>query len=296
MKRVQSLVKMLENPDNEDLYNFLFNLLLVLHGGRKAYLFESSNFIQMSDKRKTDDLLKIAKDYGLFVQKDPVSLEDYPRYWIVKEKLNKIPLTDEDIGELLGMKDPGGDYFNYKKKRLTLYINESTKKANITTELVKGDKTDKENIDHAKNRVDTFNAIMIELGLPYRFSYIFEQDDGTLKRAKELKIKNMKYIQENVKEYVNDISNLVVIRDNHHPLMDLFEKCAKNDALLTAYLPVYMHIYRLFNNGLHAGEVEASKRIQKINKKFVDHIQKHTRRVCSKKEKGKVSKRKTYKK
>jgi len=295
MKKVQSLVKMLENPDNRDLYDFLFNLLLVLHDGRKAYLFESSNFTQMSDKRNIDDLLKIAKDYGLFVQQDTVSLDDYPRYWIVKEKLDKIPSTDKTIGKLLDMKDPGGDYSNYKDKRLTLYINESTKDVNITTEILKGDKEDKENIDHAKNRVDTFNGIMIDLDLPYRFSYLFEQDDGSLKRIKELKMKHMKYIQENMKYYANDLYNIVVERENHHPLINLFEKCAKNESLLTVYLPVYVYVYRIFNGELFVGE-EPSFHIRQINKKFVDHIQKQTRRICSKKRKGNVSKRKTYKK
>jgi len=295
MKKIQSLVKMLENLDNEDIYDFLFNLLLVLRDGRKAYLFESSNFMHMSGKKKIDDLLKIAKDCDLFVQKDPVSLDDYPRYWIVKEKLNKIPLTDKAIGKLLGMKDPGDDYFNYKEKRLTLYIKESTTGVNINTEILKGDKDDKENIDHAKNRIDAFNTIMIELDLPYRFSYIFNQDDGSLKRFKELKKKNMKYIQENVEEYVNDLYNIVVEKDTQHPLMYFFEKCAKNESLLTTYLPVYVYVYRIFNEELYVGE-EPSLHIRKINKKFADHIQKQTRRVCLKKGKAKVSKRKTHKK
>jgi len=159
---------------------------------------------------------------------------------------------------------------------------------------LKGDKDDKENIDHAKNRIDAFNAIMIELDLPYRFSYLFEQDDGSLKRVKELKKKNMKYLQDNVKEYINDLYDTVVERENHHPLINLFEKCVKNESLLTAYLPVYVYVYRIFNDELYVGE-EPSLHIRKINKKFADHIQKQTRRVCSKKGKGKVSKRKTHK-
>jgi hypothetical protein len=145
------IIDMLKNHLYQDINDFLLNLLLVKYKARNAYLLESANFI--NSEYSVFDMLNLSKTIGFLITKDITSLPNYPRYWISIEKLNKVPETDEEIGTLLGMKNPGGDYYNYKNKRLYLYINEEKTGVNITTELVLVNINDIDNKQFAINKI-----------------------------------------------------------------------------------------------------------------------------------------------
>ncbi len=269
VKNMEFVIKMLKSNKYADIRNVLFNLLLVHYGGRKAFLLESSNFTH--SEHNIEEILKIISDTSLHVEKDITGLEDYPRYWVTKEKLDKVPKTDEEIGHLLGMKDPGGDFYDYRKKRLTLTINEEKTGADVTTELLKGDMKDIDNVMFAKNKADSFTTVMTQHHLPYTFVYTLEQDDGTVKRLKELKNENMDYMIEHIHEYKNDLANALLKVDNTHPIITLFHRAvSKNKKLFHHYLPLFVYIYNVFNKDEN---IDFDKKQSNINKKFIDLIE-----------------------
>lgn len=88
-----------------------------------------------------------------------------------------------------------------------------------TAEIAKGDRNEIE--EFAKNKVNLYNRVMAQLGLPYLFEYAIQVDDGTRQRANELDHLNMKYIQKNKGHYRNDLWNLLNA--------DLLFLCISND-------------------------------------------------------------------
>jgi len=274
VKNMEFVIKMLKSNKYADIQNVLFNLLLVHYGGRKAFLLESSNYTD--SEHNIEEILKIISDTSLHVEKDITALEDYPRYWITKEKIDKIPETYEEIGHLLGMKNPGGDFYDYRKKRLTLTINEEKTGVDVTTELLKGDMKDIDNVMFAKNKADSFTAVMIQHHLPYTFVYTLVQDDGTVKRLKELKNVNMDYMIEHIYEYKNDLANALLERGNTHPIITLFLRAVtKNKKLFHTYLPLFVYIYKVENKEVDNKyeNIDFDEKQSNINKKFVDLIE-----------------------
>jgi hypothetical protein len=261
------------------LYDFIFNLLLVKHNARQAYLFETSNFLteNVGDQEHMSyisSFLRLISSIGLFYQLDPISFPDYPRYWVSKEKIKKIPINDEEIGQLLGFKDPGGDYFNFREKRLTLRIKEEITGSGILTEILSPHMISKVQ-EHAKEKVESFNKVinninhMYHLDMPYHFIYMIEQDDGTLKRLEELQKMNMKYLNDNKKDYMNDLENVLDLQGEEvlmHPIMDLFKKSLKDKKLFKKYLPLFEYIYELYNED--SGDYKTI--INLINRRFID--------------------------
>lgn len=259
----KSLIRMINDDKYKDVIDFLINLILVKYGGRNAYLFESSN--NNLKNFGVDKLLSHSLELGFNIEKDLLSLEEHPRYWIFKGKLDKIPKTEEEIGELLGFRDPGGDYFDYKNKRLSLTIYEEKTKTNIFSQLLKGDIKDNENIDYAEETVKKFNNIMDILKLNYKFSYSLSQDDGTIKRKKELENENIRYLKKNKDEYINDFQNIF---DKNHPINNLFKKIVSgngNKKLLKKCLSLFLYFYKQFNK-------EQFNIQDKINKMFINLI------------------------
>jgi hypothetical protein len=241
------LLEFLKDPSkNGEISDFLLNLLLVKYQARKAYLFETSNY----KEKNTKDMLQIALDNGLSIKKDVISLPEFPRYWISKGDLYKIPETDEEIGVLLGMKDPGGEYYDYTHKRLSLDIYEHHTGSNITSELLQGDIRDINNIRYAIQKVESFNKVIDDLSClksKYHFIYELHQDDGSLKRLKELSKKNMKYIRDHKQDYLNDLYN-AVSDDEYERIKTLFNESVNSNKLFNNYLPMFVEIYNSYND------------------------------------------------
>jgi hypothetical protein len=263
---------MLRNREYARIHGSLFNLLLVLYGGRKAFLLETVNFI---GTEYAQDILNIASDIGLYKTDDILSLEDHPRYWITKGKLDKIPETREEIGELLGMKNPGGEFYDYTKKRLILDIYEEMG-GDITTELLSGDIEDEDNKLFAKNKTRSFNKVMKSLNLPYKFVYHLQQDDGSDKRLKELERRNIDYIRKNMNQYKSDIGNCINRYDDSNPIIDLFQRSISiyenNKELFNKFFPLFIYILKVLIDEVGESPDFESK-IEDIHNKFIDLIE-----------------------
>ncbi len=255
------LINMLTNDDfmgiyKRGKYDFILNIFLVKYDARKAYLFEWSNYSNMSREKceecEVSSFLKIISSLGLHYDLDPQSIPGYPRYFVSKEKLKNIPDDDEQIGQLLGFKDPGGNFYDYTQKRITLYIKEVITGVCIITEILSPLRNihDTDVQEHAREKVDSFNKVMCQLNMPYHFIYEIEEKDGSIKRLEELKKMNLKYIDENKEYYIEyDLENSVLPEDaENNYIINIFKKCLSDKNLLSKYLPLFEYIYELYND------------------------------------------------
>ena len=262
-KNVIDIIDIIEKLDknNKPFLDLLFNLLLVQYNARTAYLLETSEMINIKDP------LQYPKFLGLDIKIDPLSYEEHPRYWISKPGVIKNPpLDDEGIGHLLGMKDPGKDYFDFRTPRITLRIFEKLTETPITTEIIDDNK---DNEEYAQKKVKRFNKVMKHLHLPYRFDFKFERDDGTVRRYHAL-LHNIEYVRDHKHEYIDDMSNgLTKYPDDIHPLIELFEKSIESDEKYKKVLPIFLRFYENFNETL----IVDIEKIQKdINQLIVDFM------------------------
>lgn len=233
--------KLLELMHDQEYREIPMQFLLVKFGGRKAYLFETVSFQPETVKK----VLSLAREIGLRVSKDRLSVKDSPRYLIYQGKINRLPRTHEELGALLGFKDPGGNFFDSRHSRISLSIDEIGGLGG-TVELTTSDRKEVEAF--AEKKVRSFDQVMIDLGLPYRFEYSIQEIDGSLKRASELEKLNMKYIRMNKRKYLDDLWN-ELNGDEEHPFILLFNRATRSKKMMTKYLSFYSSFYCMINNG-----------------------------------------------
>lgn len=262
------VTKLVELIHNHDEYNEIpMQYLLVKFGGRKAYLLETTHY----SEEMVQKFLSLAKEIGLHISKDRLGLEHAPRYLIHSSPIKRLPRNDEELGALLGFKDPGGDYSDGRHPRTTLSISTNAETCSGgcqsagTVELAKGTRQEIEQF--AEKKVNSFNQVMIQLGLPYRFEYVISVKDGSLKRAEELMKMNMKYIRENKRHYISDMWN-ELSGDDDHPFLLLFEMVIKNKKMLSKYLPFYSYFYHLINDD----DRDNKTIVKRLNKKFYEFL------------------------
>jgi hypothetical protein len=250
-----------------DIRWVLLNLLLVQFGARQAFLIETANLDRGLKKARFSEIIKRLHSAGIHAYLDPISVEgleekykpylgkelihvgfpalsdeENPRFWVTRsDKKMNIPTTEEEVGILLGMKDPGGDYYHFTKKRTFLSIVEQGTGLEITAEVLKGDK--EENKAFAKEKANSFTEAMKQAGLPYRFRAKLEVDDGTVVRAHELAQGNTEYVVEHQKEYLNDLTNIL---SEHHVVVLVFKRMMREKKLVKKYIPLYLSFYRIF--------------------------------------------------
>lgn len=238
---------------NDEMYpsHHLLNLLLVKHGGRKAYLLETAEFENENEK----EVLELPKRMGLVIQKDVTSVPNFPRYWIVRERLKMVPKDDDEIGALLGFKDSGGDFGDSKHDRVELKIYSPMIGSSIVTvEMVQGGPKDPANLAHARGKVKAFNDVMKHLGLPYRFRHKFTQLDGSLTRLDKLRELDEVYIRKHIHDYVNmDLSDTV---HDWPRLRDPVRKWLRNKDMLRQHLPFFEYMYAVLHGDLEDPNVD----------------------------------------
>lgn len=262
-ERVNHMVNLLQSHPTWS--EWALNVLLVMGSGRQAYLFETSEYMDDDIPSILDNMKKM----NLCIQRDPLSDSHYPRYWVTQNALGRrLPNTHRQIGELLGMKYPGGRFSDYQHKRLFLHIHEKQTGCQIMAEQMKGDQKDVMNREFARNRVKRFNCTMVTLGLPYRYKAVFEQDDGTLRRRRELENQNIRYMRSNQFAYRDDLWNM----GDTDALIDMFFRVLRvptteRKQLLHQYIPVFLFSYDLINHTI-GKQWNDSDKVKQLNKMF----------------------------
>jgi hypothetical protein len=90
-------------------FDATLNIAAVASGARRAFLLESANF--KDDHAAVDRLLNRARLRGFYITYDTLSHQDYPRYFITRERI-AAPQTDTEIAALLGLSCPGHAFDN----------------------------------------------------------------------------------------------------------------------------------------------------------------------------------------
>lgn len=97
----------------------ILNMWIVFRKGRRACLIETAHW--EFDRNYLEILFSFAEVLGLVVVLDPISLEEYPRYFVTHKKYEARAMSvknDQEIGSLLGMAF-AGDYSDFMNPRST---------------------------------------------------------------------------------------------------------------------------------------------------------------------------------
>ncbi len=130
-----TLRKFLSHAQTDKAYlDMAMNLILVQHGARQGYLFESANYENNVGMQKAIRTLNlIVRSVGLVQNEDPTARPAYPRFLITKQR--HAIRTEADIARVLGFYCIGHDYGNMDVQRLTCVLTEKTRNVNMTTEV-----------------------------------------------------------------------------------------------------------------------------------------------------------------
>lgn len=197
------------------------NLYLVAKAVRRCCLLEYAN-IKNKYTRDTfyKTIVKIINHINNFIIDKLTIFEEniypYPRLLICKSndytnifyKLKTCHYKDYEyqLGLVLEMLYPGGDFSNFHKPRLTgrIFINDIYLYAE--TFIVKDFEIDYFCLENnLSEKINKFNSVLKELNLNAEYSILY--DDGLDYRIKQINENNKKYVQEHLQDYLNDIYN-----------------------------------------------------------------------------------------
>ena len=205
---------------DQPLQKHLLQLLLVHEGARKAYLLETGN-----DDFHISHLLILelfAKDLPLSITTDPFSNKKFPSYFIHKEPIDT-PQNHEDIGKLLGMFRPGGDFGNYWKKRYYLEI--YYQGSQMFAEILGVDSINHDQFDiYYEEKKKMWNGVLEKYQIPGPFDFRVSMDDGRKFRHQKLLQLDIDYITTNRDHYENDMFNCCKDEKELDNSLNLLEK------------------------------------------------------------------------
>lgn len=199
----------------------VIDIYLVATDARKCCLLEYANFKnKYTITMFYNNILTIINNVNNYIENKLTIFEEniypYPRLLICKlndythifNTLKTCHYKDYEyqLGSLLEMLYPGNDFYNFNKPRITgrILINNICIYAETFTYY------DFEIeycciYQHLSEKVSKFNNILNNLNISCEYSIV--QDDGLEYRVKQINKNNLKYVQENVRDYINDIYN-----------------------------------------------------------------------------------------
>jgi hypothetical protein len=215
--------KFVKNMIDNNIFNkeMIINILLVLKGARKTTLLEYANV--KNNMSHIDFFNSITTIINIFksITGEQLSIyleneEPYPRYLIYN--FDKYPnMTQElqkeehdfELGKILEMTFPGGNYYDYNQHRLTGLIMIGDINLFAEVFVVKDYEHEykclKKNLE---NKVNKWNLELKEIGL--KCKYIIKSDDGFEYRKKKYEEKDIVYIRDHIDEYMNDHYNELI--------------------------------------------------------------------------------------
>ena len=230
----------------------LVNVILVFHGARDAFLYESTNF-----KNDTDFIFLLVEKFNKYGGKLKIKSDEfkYPRFFVYKENewvdkdIEKNPMNlynDPSIAGYLGFQCIGHDFSNYRVPRITIgYYIESSQ---IIAEVCEINKIPKSKIVKQSNeKLKRFNNVLNKYGIKMNVS--INVDDGLEMRTKNLFENKKKYILKNKEDYKNDLANNYLNDDWEKSFTFKYLEESKTD-IDKNLLTVLKIIYKYINDGL----------------------------------------------
>jgi hypothetical protein len=230
----------------------LVNVILVFHGARDAFLYESTNF-----KNDTDFIFLLVEKFNKYGGKLKIKSDEfkYPRFFVYKENewvdkdIDKNPMNlynDPSIAGYLGFQCIGHDFSNYRVPRITIgYYIESSQ---IIAEVCEINKIPKSKIVKQSNeKLKRFNNVLNKYGIKMNVS--INVDDGLEMRTKNLFENKKKYILKNKEDYKNDLANNYLNEDLEKSFTFKYLEDSKTD-IDKNLLTVLKIIYKYINDGL----------------------------------------------
>ena len=230
----------------------LVNVILVFHGARDAFLYESTNF-----KNDTDFIFLLVEKFNKYGGKLKIKSDEfkYPRFFVYKENewvdkdIDKNPMNlynDPSIAGYLGFQCIGHDFSNYRVPRITIgYYIESSQ---IIAEVCEINKIPKSKIVKQSNeKLKRFNNVLNKYGIKMNVS--INVDDGLEMRTKNLFENKKKYILKNKEDYKNNLANNYLNEDLEKSFTFKYLEESKTD-IDKNLLTVLKIIYKYINDGL----------------------------------------------
>jgi hypothetical protein len=201
---------------------YILNLALVDGGGRPATLVDEFNPRVVKGLWKRLD--PMIQRLSLHKTLDPLSVPNFPRYLISKER-PKPWSTDPELGALLGMDYLRPDYGNARKPRISAYIQDTTSGVEFFVEVMRPDKMDaalwKRKI---RAKLQRWERILIKAGLDVKLRVQFGHDDGMDMRTQRLRARDVRYFKKHLYDYRNDLYNEVSDAEEHKVVRSRFSK------------------------------------------------------------------------
>jgi hypothetical protein len=231
-KNIQQYIKY--HKKSKSGLNMIFNVLLVYNKARDAYFNEHLNnedvndFIGYLNSLNNNIKLIILKNVsGIF---EFITLYNSNTHLYIKSGK---PITDKQVGIFLGFQCPGLDKDGPLNPRIMINyeIYQLNVKMKIINELIAEVCPENQPINiieqNCINKSKLFTNILKEYG--YGCKYNIRIDDGHEIRYKNLKDMNIKYINKNVDEYINDFLNYYIINHNSFMKTKTYKLLTKQD-------------------------------------------------------------------
>lgn len=236
-------------------------MILVKHGNRKAWLWESANF---NDELPPDEQLQtlkpIIESFGMRITKDSSASTEFPRYFISSDTIGE-GLRDNEIAEILGFKCSGHDYGNQSLNRTTFLLDMHWKKMslNIRTEACESSKINKESMEkmyqkEAEEMQNTLRMYMDGASVVVNVKESF----SVKTRVEKVMDNDIDFVVQNGDEYINDFYN-------NNAMTDFMDELLSGDKeLLEKYWKIFKRIY-LGIGSIPVSEKGAAKYRQNID-------------------------------
>lgn len=104
------------------LFTAAVQMILVKHGVRRAWLWETTDFSDKFTVNEQEKLLApVIKELGMKMTIDDYSVAQFPRYFVSMETISS-KLEEEEIAKVLGFQCYGHDYQNNKNDRISFSL------------------------------------------------------------------------------------------------------------------------------------------------------------------------------
>lgn len=203
------LLEQLELHKKNSAREIVLNCILVFHGGREAFLLETSNHLRDYGVPEAWQYTReLASKLNLFFTSTDDGVGSFPRALVTKHPLNSSTFTETDLALLLGFYCAGHQFSNQNITRISFSIHELSTNTSLMAEVCEFSKTQKDEMERKyTERVSSWNAIISSYLPDCRVVMKVSISNPMKLRLNAAIRENISYIMENREEYAEDLEN-----------------------------------------------------------------------------------------